>query len=37
MTRAVAKMLAELEVVDLTVTDPPVEEAIARVFTAGNV
>ncbi|MDZ4872737.1 MAG: Vitamin B12 import ATP-binding protein BtuD [Chroococcidiopsis cubana SAG 39.79] len=37
MTRAVAKMLAELEVVDLTVTDPPVEEAIGRVFSAGNV
>lgn len=37
LTRAVAKMLAELEVLDLTVTDPPVEEVIGRVFAAGSV
>lgn len=37
LTRTVAKMLAELEVVDLTVTDPPVEEIIGRVFNAGGV
>lgn len=37
LTRSVAKMLAELEVVDLTVTDPPVEEIIGRVFNAGGV
>lgn len=36
LTRTVAKMLAELEVLDLTVTDPPVEEIIGRVFTAGS-
>ncbi len=35
LTRTVAKILAELEVVDLSVTDPPVEEIIGRVFTTG--
>lgn len=35
LTRTVAKILAELEVVDLTVTDPPVEEVIGQVFRAG--
>lgn len=37
LTRTVAKMLAELEVVDLTVTEPPVEEVIGRVFSAGGI
>jgi ABC-2 type transport system ATP-binding protein len=37
LTRTVAKLLAELDVLDLTVTDPPVEEVIGRVFTAGSV
>lgn len=37
LTRTVAKILAELEVLDLTVTDPPVEEVIGRVFSAGSV
>ncbi|MBD1919726.1 ATP-binding cassette domain-containing protein [Microcoleus sp. FACHB-831] len=37
LTRTVAKILAELEVIDLTVTDPPVEEVIGRVFRAGGV
>lgn len=37
LTRTVAKILAELEVMDLTVTDPPVEEIIGRVFSGGNV
>jgi len=27
--------LAELEVLDLTVTDPPIEEVIGRVFADG--
>ena len=35
LTRTVAKILAELEVLDLTVTDPPVEEVIGQVFRAG--
>jgi ABC-2 type transport system ATP-binding protein len=37
LTRTVAKILAELEVVDLTVTEPPVEEVIGRVFSGGGV
>lgn len=37
LTRTVAKILAELEVLDLTVTDPPVEEVIGRVFSSGGV
>ncbi|HAA29629.1 MAG TPA: ABC transporter, partial [Cyanobacteria bacterium UBA8553] len=36
-TRTVSRMLAELEVSDLTVTDPPVEDVIGRVFRAGVV
>jgi len=37
LTGSVSKMLAELEVVDLTVTDPPIEEVIGRVFRTGKV
>jgi ABC-2 type transport system ATP-binding protein len=37
LTVSVAKMLAELQVVDLTVTDPPIEEVIGRVFRTGKV
>jgi ABC-2 type transport system ATP-binding protein len=37
LTVSVAKILAELEVIDLTVTDPPIEEVIARVFRTGKV
>jgi len=36
LTSTVAKILAELEVLDLTVTDPPVEEVIGQVFSAGS-
>jgi ABC-2 type transport system ATP-binding protein len=35
LTRAIARLLAELDVVDLTVIDPPVEEVIGRVFQTG--
>jgi len=35
MTRAVSQILADLEVVDLTVTEPPVEEIIGRIFHTG--
>jgi len=35
LTRTGARILAEMEVLDLTVTDPPVEEVIGRVFRAG--
>ncbi|GET38215.1 ABC transporter ATP-binding protein [Microseira wollei] len=37
LTRTVSRMLAELEVLDLTITDPPVEDVIGRVFRAGVV
>lgn len=37
LTRTVSKILSELEVIDLTVTEPPVEEVIGRVFQAGVV
>ena len=35
LTRTVSQILADLEVVDLTVTEPPVEEVIGRVFEKG--
>lgn len=37
LTRTVARLLAEMPVLDLTVTDPPIEEVIGRVFQAGVV
>jgi ABC-2 type transport system ATP-binding protein len=37
LTTIVSRILAELEVIDLTVTEPPVEEVIGRVFRAGVV
>jgi len=37
LTATVAQILAELEVQDLTVTDPPIEEVIGRVFQSGKV
>jgi len=37
LTQAIAKILAELQVSDLSVTDPPIEEVIGRVFQAGAV
>ncbi|KAM3106275.1 ABC transporter ATP-binding protein [Phormidesmis sp. 146-33] len=36
LTTLVGKLLADLEVVDLTVTDPPIEEVIGQVFQAGT-
>jgi ABC-2 type transport system ATP-binding protein len=36
LTSTVAKILAELPVLDLAVTDPPVEEVIGRVFSSGS-
>ena len=35
LTGMVSKLLADLEVADLTVTDPPVEEVIGQVFRQG--
>ncbi|AFY68762.1 ABC transporter related protein [Thalassoporum mexicanum PCC 7367] len=34
LTNTVSKILAELELVDLTVSDPPIEEVIGQVFTS---
>ncbi|MFM6200096.1 MAG: ATP-binding cassette domain-containing protein, partial [Dolichospermum sp.] len=35
LTRTVSRILADLEVLDLTVTEPPVEEVIGRIFEKG--
>jgi ABC-2 type transport system ATP-binding protein len=37
LTKVVSRMLAELEVVDLSVSEPPIEEVIGQVFEAGVV
>ncbi len=37
LTRTIAEILADLKVLDLIVTDPPVEDIIGRVFRAGVV
>ncbi len=37
LTQTVSRILSELELVDLTVTDPPIEEVIGRVFQAGSI
>ncbi|NDJ19360.1 ABC transporter ATP-binding protein [Myxacorys almedinensis] len=37
LTGAIAKILADLQVVDLTVSDPPIEEVIGQLFQAGTV
>ncbi|WP_017300467.1 ABC transporter ATP-binding protein [Nodosilinea nodulosa] len=36
LTQAVSQLLGDLDVQDLTVSDPPVEEVIGRVFAAGE-
>ena len=37
LTQTVSQILAEQQVKDLTVTDPPIEEVIGRVFQSGRV
>jgi ABC-2 type transport system ATP-binding protein len=37
LTRTVSRILSELEVIDLTVTEPPIEEVIGRIFRVGVV
>ncbi|MGR3274474.1 ABC transporter ATP-binding protein [Acaryochloris marina NIES-2412] len=37
LTHTVSKILANLQVLDLTITDPPIEEIIRRVFQSGTV
>ena len=35
LTSSVGKMLAQLEVIDLSVTEPPIEEVIGQLFDKG--
>lgn len=37
LTPTISRILSELKVLDMTITDPPVEEVIGRVFQAGVV
>lgn len=37
LTSAIARILSDLEVLDLSVTDPPIEEVIGRLFQNGTV
>jgi len=37
LTRAVSQILAELEILDLSVNEPAIEEVIGSVFRAGSV
>lgn len=37
LTQSVSRILADMEVLDLTITDPPIEEVIGRVFRAGAI
>lgn len=37
LTQTVSRIIAELEVLDLTITEPPVEEVIGRIFQTGVV
>jgi ABC-2 type transport system ATP-binding protein len=36
LTNTVSQILANLEILDLSVTDPPIEEVIGRLFQTGN-
>ncbi len=36
LTKIISQILAELEVVDLSITDPPIEDIIGQVFQAGS-
>lgn len=36
LTHMIARLLAKLEIVDLTVADPPIEEVIGQVFQSGT-
>ncbi len=37
LTNSVAKMLAQLEVIDLSIADPPIEEVIGQLFNKGEI
>jgi ABC-2 type transport system ATP-binding protein len=36
LTKTVSQMLGELAVVDLSITDPPIDDAIGQIFQSGN-
>jgi ABC-2 type transport system ATP-binding protein len=36
ITKTVSHILAELEVVDLSITEPPIEDVIGQIFQAGS-
>jgi ABC-2 type transport system ATP-binding protein len=37
LTATISQILNDFEILDLTVTEPPIEEVVGRVFTAGSV
>jgi ABC-2 type transport system ATP-binding protein len=37
LTKVVSRLMAELNVIDLSISDPPIEEVIGQVFQAGSV
>lgn len=37
LTTMIARVLAQLEVIDLNITDPPIEEVIGRLFRTNNI
>ncbi len=36
LTKTVSQILGELEVVDLSITDPPIDDVIGQIFQSGN-
>jgi ABC-2 type transport system ATP-binding protein len=36
LTKTISQILAELEVVDLSITDPPIDDVIGRIFQSGS-
>jgi ABC-2 type transport system ATP-binding protein len=36
LTKTVSQMLGELEVIDLSITDPPIDDVIGQIFQSGN-
>jgi ABC-2 type transport system ATP-binding protein len=36
LTKTISQILAELEVVDLSITDPPIDDVIGRIFKSGS-
>jgi ABC-2 type transport system ATP-binding protein len=36
LTKIISQMLGELEVVDLSITDPPIDDVIGQIFRSGN-